>query len=392
MKIHKPAIVIVAFNRLHSLERLLEATQNANYEDGFPDLIISIDYSESHQAIIKTIADAFEWKGNKKVIAHKENLGLKAHIFFCADMSTLYHSVIILEDDLYVTPAFYNFSQNALNACEGHEEIAGIALYNNTHNEAVALPFEAVKTDGDFYLMQVPCSWGQIWTQKQWENFKNWYHASYSSDNLNLLPKGIRNWSEKSWKKPFFLYLRETKKFFAYPYVSYAMNLNEQGTNVNSKDFKFLNGLKLGTQVTPQNFNKNMPKYDMAYEMLPEYLNRWTHALKDYDYEIDFYGSKLDGYEEDQWVLTALEVTNFEKCYGIELKPIELNVIYNIQGKSIFLSQKKHIKSIKPNQQLLKYHYPIPPWYFPFFEQPLIKRIHDTLLFSLKRIFKTTKG
>ena len=105
----KPVIIVVAYNRPNSLQRLLNSLAQADYT-GYDSitLIISIDYSNSPEVI--SAAKNFTWEfGHKEIIKHSENLGLKKHIIFCGDLTEQYQSVIILEDDLVVAPAFYNY-------------------------------------------------------------------------------------------------------------------------------------------------------------------------------------------------------------------------------------------------------------------------------------------
>jgi hypothetical protein len=165
------------------------------------------------------------------------------------------------------------------------------------------------------------------------------------------------------------------------------MNLNEPGTNVTSKDFKFLNGLKFTFDVSNLTLDNNAPRYDMACMLLPKSLNYFNPRLKNCDYVVDFFGSQWESYDDDQWLITALEVSQYEKSYGLELKPIELNIIFGIKGETLFLTQKKHIKTTRLSRSLINYYYPVPEWYFPFFQVPLSKRLSSTLLFSFKKLF-----
>ena len=100
------AIVVVAYNRPDSLNRLLDSLTKVNYEGHNVPLIISIDYSGKDDVYLA--AEAFEWKfGEKKIIRHPENLGLKKHVLSCGDLVKDYDAVIILEDDLLVSPGMY---------------------------------------------------------------------------------------------------------------------------------------------------------------------------------------------------------------------------------------------------------------------------------------------
>ena len=93
-------IVVVAYNRKRSLERLLKSLNEAIYERNDIPLIISIDKGDN--ADVLKVAQDFIWKYGEKVIEYQpNNLKLKKHIIKCADKCMEYGSVIILEDDLY---------------------------------------------------------------------------------------------------------------------------------------------------------------------------------------------------------------------------------------------------------------------------------------------------
>ena len=70
------AIVTVAYNRVKSLSRLLNSLLCADIDNA--PLIISIDKSNTNE--VERYANDFIWPyGEKKVITHKENLGLRKH-------------------------------------------------------------------------------------------------------------------------------------------------------------------------------------------------------------------------------------------------------------------------------------------------------------------------
>lgn len=153
-----PAIVIVAFDRLASLKRLLTGISNAQYPHKNIPLVISID--GGGDPLVISYAKEFEWKfGSKEVICHDENLGLKAHIHECGDLTAKYGSIILFEDDLYPSPVFYPYSQQALGFFSEESSIGGISLYSYQYTEAGFYPFEAIDDGFDNYFLQLPSSW-----------------------------------------------------------------------------------------------------------------------------------------------------------------------------------------------------------------------------------------
>ena len=128
----KPAIVVVGYNRPHSLRRILKSLTLANYLVEDVPLVISIDFSDSpegHEA--RAYAKEFEWTfGPKRVISHPENIGLRRHILSCGDLASEYGSIIVFEDDLSASPCFYEYSAAALEFAEQDPLIGGVSLYH----------------------------------------------------------------------------------------------------------------------------------------------------------------------------------------------------------------------------------------------------------------------
>jgi len=154
-----PAIVAVAYTRPHSLDRLLGSLDAAQYPAGTQvPLIISIDHGDNQDVL--ALAEAFDWRhGEKQVIYQPQNLGLKAHILACGNLAEQYGAVILLEDDLYVSPQFYQFSLQSLAFYDDDPLIKGISLYNHRANvHADNLPFIPVEDGNDVYFMQMPAS------------------------------------------------------------------------------------------------------------------------------------------------------------------------------------------------------------------------------------------
>ena len=128
----KITIVVVGYNRADAMDRVLHSLSRAQYDYTDIRLVVSIDHSGNEEVV--RAAEAFEWKyGEKEVIYRPERLGLRKHIISCGDMTEKYDTVMILEDDIYVSPDFYNYAMQTLEKYGDHPQIAGIAL--NTKRE-----------------------------------------------------------------------------------------------------------------------------------------------------------------------------------------------------------------------------------------------------------------
>lgn len=345
---YHPAIVVVAYNRPFSLKRLLTSLKAAK-KITQAKLIISIDNQEPHNPEVKKIAESFIWPyGEKEIILQPLKLGLRNHILKCGDLSEKYGSVIILEDDLFVSPFFYDYTIQALSFYGDCNSIGGISLYNQPREEVGDKPFRPFDDGSGVYFMQVPSSWGQAWSKNQWINFRNWYNTEPELATLNL-PAKIINWPDTSWKKYFFGYLVHIGKFFVFPRISVTTNFNDPGIHLKSK----INHdgqsplIMLDSVYQFRIFEESYCKYDAFFEILPSSIKHINPALKDFSFEVDLYGRREINSVTAPYMLTSKPANRFELCFKRALKPHEVNVMLNLEGKDLFLCKKEDILPFK---------------------------------------------
>jgi len=356
MNSFQPPIVVVAYNRPRSLTRLLTSLSNASYISNDIDLIISIDKAENNQNVL-AIAEGFIWKfGTKKVICQEKNLGLRAHILKCGSISLEYGSVIVLEDDLFVSPNFYNYTIDALNFTKDKKDIGGISLYNHQTNVCTLDNFQPVDNGYDNWYFQFASSWGQAWSKEHWKGFIEWYQKAPILENNLKIPRFVRSWSSKSWLKYNIAYVIEKNLYFLYPRVSLTSNFSDIGTHVGNASTAYQVPLQLSTTIN-YNFgkiNKVSGVYDAFFEntKLAEYL-----ALEKENLIVDLYGHK-ENYETDYLLTNKVLDYKIIKSFGRLLKPIEANIIFNIVGNDFYLYNlnKKEINSNKPNSLQATYY------------------------------------
>lgn len=263
---NNPVIVIAAYNRPYSLKRLLFSLSNAVFEF-YPLLIVSIDGNGSDEII--SMAKEYRWNGDKKVIIHSENLGLKDHILFCGNLSKEYDHVIILEDDLFVSPYFYDYACESALFYKDEDQIAGISLYQYEYIENTDLPFVPVHNGFDTYCVQMASSWGQMWSKEQWQQFYLWYenHKDWEA-NDSRLPDDIFKWPDTSWKKYFIKYLVNTNKFLVYPNISLTTNFGDVGTHNGYDNSLHQVNLLIGKKVWNFASISNAIKYDVNFNLI----------------------------------------------------------------------------------------------------------------------------
>jgi hypothetical protein len=266
----KPAIVVVTYNRPVSLNRLLSFLSNAFFDSLDINLVISIDYqsSNTHDEVVK-ISNDFVWKyGCKKIIEHKNNLGLREHVLSCGDLSEKYGAVIVLEDDIVISPYFYNYALQTLTVYDKDSNIAGISLYGYEWSQVANRLFCAAQNGSDVYFAQNAQSWGQLWSYKMWREFREWYHTHKNVEIDKNIPDNVRNWSAKSWLKYHIWYCVEKNKYFVCPYVSLSTSYSDRGEHLKGDSTNFQVPILTGKRINyiiPQ-FNADSLKYDVFFE------------------------------------------------------------------------------------------------------------------------------
>ncbi|MFX1326471.1 MAG: hypothetical protein ACFE8N_16085, partial [Promethearchaeota archaeon] len=313
-------------------------------------LIISIDKGENDQVL--EIAKKYSWRyGDKEVIYQDENLGLKSHILKCGDLTKKYDSIILLEDDLYVSSKFYKYTLKALSYYKESKKIAGISLYAKRRNflskERPYPLFDPIPDDSDVFFLQIPESWGQVWIKDQWTAFRDWlnyYNSNETLQDINSLPPFLLSWPDSSWAKYFWAYMVHKNRYFVYPRVSFTTQFSELGVHTKHKSTIY--------QVPLQNYkthfifnilDNSLAVYDSFFEILPEKLNKMTKIFKDYNYEVDLNGLKDISWTDKDYLLTVKICRDYLFSFGNELKPSEQNVIEGIKGNDIFFAKRESV-------------------------------------------------
>ena len=370
----KIAIIVVAYNRVKSIERLLTSLEQANYENNNVTLIISIDKSDTSS--VSDYANNFEWKhGDKIVKVWKENQGLKKHMLSLGSYFDSFDALVVLEDDIIVSPCFYSYVTATVTKYFENPLIAGISLYNFPINPYSHLLFEPVITDYDVFLMNTAQSWGQIWLKNQWQEFYKWYLENVDFEYSDRIPSQLFQW-KKSWLKYHTRYCIERNKYFIYPYFSYSSNCGDAGTHAEEKNYAFQSILRIGAPqfILPKS-EEDYICYDGFFENKQIYK---TLNISEDDLLLDLNRIHRSSCGKRFWLTTSKLDFKIVKTFGLELRPIELNVTENIQGNEIFLYDTTIIikNTLKGEFSLVKYN------------RRVLSVIGFVKKYGIKRIFK----
>jgi hypothetical protein len=194
------------------------------------------------------LAEGFDWPfGTKTVLTKSTNIGLKQHILECGDLVFDYDAIILLEEDLLISPYFYDYAKKAIEFYWDEESVAGISLYSYGRRETDNLPFHPVLDGYDVYFMQMASSWGQVWTKKHWLGFKSWL-TKWDCDQFSddKVPPNVNSWPSTSWKKHYIRYLVRQDKYFVFPHMGLSTNPGDDGENHGGVYGLYLTPLLLG--------------------------------------------------------------------------------------------------------------------------------------------------
>lgn len=343
-----PAIVVAGFNRADSLSRLLNGLLNGSYEGFSPALHISID--QGHAPDVVQIAQEFSWPfGPKEVTLHPERLGLKDHLLWCGDLSQRYGEIILLEDDLYVSPSFYEYAAQALKYFQADKATGGISLYHYEVAESTSFPFQPLHDGKDVYFMQWPSSWGLAVNAAQWQQFRTWQQGQSEAQILPLLPEFVQRWEADSWKRLMVAFLRAEERYFVYPRFSLSTHFGEAGTHSvqrGSQQSPLLSGHKkwdFGECST------SLALYDAWFEPEESVLRSRQAQLQSFSgFEVDLYGQKEHAALHKEYVLTSRWLPPALKAdpaqvplgFAMDLLPVVQNVITGLSGHALNLVKR----------------------------------------------------
>jgi hypothetical protein len=352
------AIVVAGYSRAAAINRLLQSLSQSSIQDK-AKLYISIDGGGSEE--VKNIAKEYAWPfGEKELIFHGQNLGLRQHILTCGDLTAKHDGIVLLEDDLLVANSFYRYALQSFDHFRDKEDVEGISLYSHPYNETSQFPFIPIEDGSDNFFFQYAPSWGQVWFRGRWQEFRQWYEENKDikiGEGI-VMPRNILLWPDTSWKKYYIHYLIVKNRYFAYPRKSLTTIFSDEGTNIRIRE-TFLQA-PLWHEKNNFDFStypESVAVYDCFGEILPDRLKRKAAQLKEFDFEVDLYGMKPLERSAKKYILSGRKPKSSLISFGREMKPHEENVIHSIPGDDFHLAKVEDFSNVPYMRKLLKVHY-----------------------------------
>lgn len=348
------AIVVMAYDRAEALRRLLASLQRCA---GVGELIVSIDGDGNP---LRTV----ELPPGARTIVAGGQLGLKEHFFRCGDLTRDVGTIVLLEDDLYVSPALLEYVSAALGQYADDPEIAGLSLSSFCFNECAETPFAAVDDGHDVYFAQF-AAWGLAFTAEQWARFRAWVGARGDVRSSPLLPHEINRWPEPTWKRLLNLYLAEERRYLAVPRCGVVTNLAEPGVHVRRAVTYLTTPLAAASRRwrLPR-FRDSLCRYDPFLQLEAESLRAWSRVALPESLAVDLYGQRDFESLRAEWILTGCRRRASVRSFGLRLFPFEANVIEDIAGHALALARREDVVP-QPQDDTLRAMrtFFTPPWH-----------------------------
>lgn len=252
-------IVIFAFNRPHSLSRLIaDLERNPLYAQS--DKFVYVDGSrcpDDEEKVNEVIRVARTT--DARITISKKNKGLcESIIDGVSDVMSRYGKAIVLEDDLRLMPGFLQFMNNALDMYQADERIISVCGYGLK----IRRPKGYV---GDVYLSPRASSWGWgtwvdrwnsiDWSVSDWDKFRSdrKAHRAFNRGGSDMYGM-LRDYMEgrnHSWAIRFCYSQFRQERYSVHPFLSFVDNegFGENATNCRQRHSRFRVERATGCQV-----------------------------------------------------------------------------------------------------------------------------------------------
>jgi hypothetical protein len=309
-------------------------------------LVISIDPLPSGDqaapaaAEVRRIAEAFEWPhGPRAVLIRPQPLGLIGHFVACGALSEQFGSMILLEDDLAVSCAFYPSASAMLMAYGDDERVALACLYGLWFDGLDLEPFEPIDDGSDGFLLGVPYTQGLAFTSRQWARLAPALDRSRPLVPDARLHPAFLGLGGDEWFPRLANAVAATDQKVAFPRRSLVTSWGDAGTHFP----RATRGLQVGLQRGPAldrwlPFDQADAVYDAFFELDAGVLARLAPRFGGLDVELDLRATKPRAAIRARHVLTTRRSRHALETFGLEARPMEANVIDAVSGDAISLA------------------------------------------------------
>ncbi|KAG7361786.1 family 2 glycosyl transferase [Nitzschia inconspicua] len=188
-------VIILSMDRFDSLQRLISSLQESKYDGDVIDLVVRFDRPDiQHQRPwlqrVREFRNSLRWKhGNIRIAIANKTLGLAESWFRAWSPASDYERAVIFEDDLEVSPIWYQWLKKAHDMYAGNRD--DLAAFSLSHQHLVPLK-ASNKTAKEFpddepFMYALLGSHGFSPLAKIWKEFLEFVHCTQRrGDNVSI--------------------------------------------------------------------------------------------------------------------------------------------------------------------------------------------------------------
>lgn len=269
-------LIVITMDRDHSLKRLLNSLEKANYGEDHVNLDIWIDRADDkpiNSQVLQTSRD-LDWKyGTKSIHKRAKNAGLYQQWIYTWNITAeTTEFAVILEDDLEVSVSFYQWLRNARATYAQDPDVGAFTLQRSTLRprqiRGVASGSLRIPDNHHLFKYKLLGTWGFAPQRDIWVEFRKWFEEKRTSGEKpyvkNLITTEWYKSQEKDgfaptmWSQWWIKFVDEKGYFTVTPHLpngtTLASNWREKGLhyskNKASQDFPLFKGNEEMFQMT----------------------------------------------------------------------------------------------------------------------------------------------
>jgi hypothetical protein len=338
-------IVIAAHDRPKSLERLLKSLV-ASAPPWGQELIIAIDGDNQE---VNSLSRQFDWTcGLKTVIQDGQKRGLSEHIMYCLSLGLNYDGIILLEDDLWVSPAIWPYLNVTWHYINKQSTLAGSALYHQFYYPSNLL--NRNYSGLSCYTSPFACSSGMVIPQVTIREFSEWVLKNGLTGKAGT-PSYMHSWSDdrfvygpnygKDWKRSMTRFMLENERVQLYPPASVVTNFGDIGTH-HSHDSIFFQSPLLTVEDCNKRLLDGIDSFDVYFNPTINSVRNYLGEYSNLDITIDLIGSIERHEVHTEFLISPRQCSNPIVQWANDLVPIERNIQYGLKGNGLSLGRAEH--------------------------------------------------
>ena len=332
-------IIILTMNRFDSLERLLKSLRDTDYGEDQVDLAIRFDRPKTPSDDWKTRVDTFHsslsWEAGRATVTIAEtNGGLRQAWLSAWRPQSNDERAIIFEDDITVSPLWYQWLMGAYEAYQHYPDLAGISL-NRLKEPTAAVP----DNGGLPFLYRLVDSIGFAPLAGKWLDFLDFAECALASNlDMNIPSLISSKWYYKMadqttmWTQLFIFFSQYNNLYTLYAFpkdnTALAAHWREKGEHAKKTqgaDFLTVDG---ATTTWRMDFPRNLTKLDWNAQPVPTVKKprvRVLSAAVGYpSAEFDRFFSSLRSHYEGDVAILVYEMSDLEifaklKQYNVQV-------------------------------------------------------------------------